>query len=321
MNDDIKRVITGKVRLSYTNLITPRAPKQGDKLKYSTTLLIPKSDIATKQRIDAAINAAIQEGIVSKWSGVRPTQPAVSIYDGDGVRSTGEYFSEECKGYWVMTASSEQKPQVVDINLNEIMNPAEIYSGMFARVSIRFFPYFNSGKKGIGCGLCNVQKLEDGEPLGGRTNAADDFGGDVGYNPLIMKTYLYTQQSTAYPQQSVDNFPKPVYNLSIPTYAQQASVNLPQQNAYMQPGYAASQQIANQQLVQQQSGFTAIPQQPVQQQPGYVVPSQHTVIHQPGYTPLQQPVQQQSGFSASPRQPAFLDPITGAQVSGGVMGL
>ena len=106
MNDDIKRVVTGKVRLSYAHLITPRAQKQGDKLKYSTTLLIHKSDVATKQKIDVAISAAIQEGVASKWNGARPAQPAIPIYDGDGVRPTGEYFSAECKGHWVMTASS-----------------------------------------------------------------------------------------------------------------------------------------------------------------------------------------------------------------------
>jgi hypothetical protein len=103
----------------------------GKKLKFSTTMLIPKSDIATKQRIDAAINAAIQEGITSKWNGARPAQPAIPIYDGDGVRPTGEYFTPECKGHWVMTASSERKPQIVDWYLNEIINPSEIYSGMY----------------------------------------------------------------------------------------------------------------------------------------------------------------------------------------------
>lgn len=214
MNDDIKRVVTGKVRLSYVNLITPRAPKQGDKLKYSTTILIPKSDVVTKQKIDAAISAAIQEGVTSKWNGAMPTQPAIPIYDGDGVRPTGEYFSAECKGHFVMTASSEMKPQIVDINMNEIINPTEIYSGMYARVSIRFFPYFNSGKKGIGCGLCNVQKLEDGELLGGRINAIDDFGGSGGYGSAPMQALGYMKQPIAYPQQNI-------YNPQVSAYMQQ----------------------------------------------------------------------------------------------------
>lgn len=260
MSDDIKRIVTGKVRLSYAYLITPRAQKQGDKLKYSTTLLIPKSDIATKQRIDAAINAAIQEGVTLKWNGARPAQPAMPIYDGDGVRPTGEYFSAECKGHFVITASSEMKPQIVDINMNEIINPTEIYSGMYARVSIRFFPYFNSGKKGIGCGLGNVQKLEDGEPLGGRTNAADDFGGGGGYSPTPIQAPTYAQQQINYPQQFAYS---------------------PQSPAYMQ------QPLQSQQPVYQQ--------QPIYQKP----------TTQPMY----------------PAQPVQLDPITGAPINGGVMGI
>jgi hypothetical protein len=206
MNADAKRVVTGKVRLSYAHLITPRAQEQGGKLKYSVTLLIPKSDVATKQRIDAAIQAAIQEGIASRWGGVRPTQPSQPVWDGDGLRSTGEQFSEECKGHWVMTASSEQKPQVVDVNLNEILNATDIYSGMYGRVSIRFFAYFSSGKKGIGCGLNNVQKIEDGVPLGGRTSVSDDFGS--GANNYSAPQY---QQPTVYQAPIQPQYQAPVY--------------------------------------------------------------------------------------------------------------
>ncbi|TZE81985.1 DUF2815 family protein [Calorimonas adulescens] len=198
-----QHVVTGKVRLSYVHLFTPYASKPGQEPKYSVTILLPKSDIAAKQRIDAAIQAAIQTGISSKWNGVRPPQIAIPIHDGDGVRpSDGMPFGEECKGHWVFTASSKQPPQIVDLQLNPIINQSEIYSGIYARVSIQFFPYSNSGKKGIGCGLGNVQKLEDGEPLGGRTTVADDFGDS---------TDIYTtQQIPAYTQPIQQN--QPVYS-------------------------------------------------------------------------------------------------------------
>lgn len=231
MNDEIKRVITNKVRLSYVNLLIPRAQRQGDKLKYSTTLLIPKTDMATKQRIDAAINAAIKEGTASKWNSTPPVQPAIPIYDGDGVRPTGELFSPECKGHWVITASSELKPQVVDLYMNELTNPAAVYSGMYARVSIRFFPYFNSGKKGIGCALGNVQKLEEGEPLGNRTNAMEDFGGGAfGYNPAAGQIPVSTSQLG-------HNYQVPQYNAPTPAYIQQQPVYpaYPQQTAVINP--------------------------------------------------------------------------------------
>jgi hypothetical protein len=202
-NQNPQHVVTGRARLSFVHLFTPYANPNGGEAKYSTTILVPKSDVATKQRMDAAINAAVQAGVASKWNGVRPPQISIPIHDGDGVRpSDGMPFGDECKGHWVFTASSKQPPQVVDIALNPIINQSDIYSGIYARVSIQFFPYLNSGKRGIGCGLGNVQKLEDGEPLGGRTNAADDFGGGAGYAPAAPA------YQPVYPQQPVQ---QPVY--------------------------------------------------------------------------------------------------------------
>ncbi len=177
MTTKLTQVTTNEVRISYEHLLKPYANQPGAEEKFSATLLIPKSDYATKQRIDAAIQAAAQEGLTSKWGGVRPAQLAVPIYDGDGVRPNGEAFIAECKGHWVMTASSKQRPEIVDANLNPIINATEIYSGMYARINLNFFAYFNSGKKGVGCGLGPVQKTHDGEPLGGHVSAAEAFGG------------------------------------------------------------------------------------------------------------------------------------------------
>lgn len=179
-NDPMK-VLTGEVRLSYCNLTTPRASQQGGEPKFSVTLLIPKTDTTTKADIDAAINAAAQEALTKTWNGARPpvlNVLKVPIHDGDGVRQSGVPFGDECKGHWVITASTKNKPQVVGIdNINCELAPSDIYSGMYGRVTIRFFGYSNSGNKGIGCGLGNVLKTRDGEPLSGQASAASDFAG------------------------------------------------------------------------------------------------------------------------------------------------
>lgn len=174
-NDPMK-VLTGEVRLSYANLTKPRASQPGAEEKYSCTLLIPKADVRTKADIDSAIAAAYEEGVRDKWKGVRPTLRYPGIYDGDGERAGGGPFGAECKGHWVVTASSKQKPNVVHpSNLQVELAPSDIYSGMFGRVTIRFYPYANNGNKGVGCGLQNVLKTRDGEPLGGHANAESDF--------------------------------------------------------------------------------------------------------------------------------------------------
>ena len=74
-----------------------------------------------------------------------------------------------------MNANSKEKPQIVDRNVQAILDRSEVYSGCYARVSISIYPFNSSGNRGIACGLGNIQKIADGESLGGRTRAEDDF--------------------------------------------------------------------------------------------------------------------------------------------------
>lgn len=177
---ELTNVTTGEVRMSYVHLFKPYAYQPGQEEKFQVTVLVPKTDTATMSRINAAIEAAKQKGISEKWNGVCPPIVPTPVYDGDGVRpSDGMAFGPECKGHWVFTASAKvnNPPEVVDGTMNPIINQSEIYSGIYGRVNVNFYPYAAVGKKGIGCGLGPVQKLRDGEPLGGRSvTAAQAFG-------------------------------------------------------------------------------------------------------------------------------------------------
>lgn len=192
---DITNVTTGEVRLSYVHLFKPYAYQVGQEEKYQVTILVPKTDQETMARINAAIDAAKQKGVADKWNGVCPPVVQTPVYDGDGVRpSDGMPFGAECKGHYVFTASAkaDYPPEVVDRMGNPIINQSEIYSGIYGRVNVTFFPYAFGGKKGIGCGLGPVQKLRDGEALGGSaptaaqafgTPAAPQIGSGVHSNP------------------------------------------------------------------------------------------------------------------------------------------
>lgn len=224
-------VTTGEVRLSYTNLFQPVARQQGAEAKYSTTVLVPKSDAATKAAIDAAIAAALEQGVTKCWNGVRPPQPAICVHDGDGPRpSDGQAFGEECRGCWVFTASSKNAPFVVDLNVQPILQQTEVYSGMYGRVSVNFFPYFNSGKKGVGCGLNGVQKTREGEPLASHVSAEEAFGAPAGaatpaYGAAMPATpgaYGAAPAYSAYGQQAA-----PFYSQQQPAYGQPAAAPQP----------------------------------------------------------------------------------------------
>ncbi len=200
-------LVTGKVRFSYANVFEPKQTPNGDE-KYSVTLLIPKSDNGTYQRITAEINKILQEGVADTFKGVIPANPKLPIHDGDGLRQSGDPYSAECKGHWVITANSINAPEVVDASCNPIISKNEFYSGCYGRASLRFYAYNQNGNKGVGCGLGNVQKLEDGQPLDGRTTAAEDFGAPVSKQKVqtsIQQPVSQGYQQSIQPQQPVAN--------------------------------------------------------------------------------------------------------------------
>ena len=174
-------ITTGKVRASYVNIFQPRIPENGGDPKYSVTLLIPKTDAATINAVFAEIERAKQEGAQKVFNGNVPPMCKTPLYDGDGYRANGELFGEEYKGHMVMTASAKMQPSIVGLDMQNIINPAEVYSGCYIRANINFFAYNSNGNKGIGCGLNAVQKIEDGEPLTARVSAEEAFGGTNTY--------------------------------------------------------------------------------------------------------------------------------------------
>lgn len=166
------QVITGLVRFSYANVFTPKAAQEGGKLKYSVSLIIPKSDTFTLDRIKAAIAEATEQGKASKWGGKVPPKLKLPLRDGDEERPDDEAY----KNAYFVNASSDNRPAIVGKNPKEhIINADDFVSGDYGRASINFYPFDASGNKGVACGLNNLQKLKDGEPLAGGTRAEDDF--------------------------------------------------------------------------------------------------------------------------------------------------
>ena len=200
--NELTNVTTGEVRFSYAHLFKPYAAMPGQEEKYSVTILVPKTDTDTMGRINMAIEAAKQKGTTDKWGGQCPPVLAVPVYDGDGVRpSDGMPFGAEYKGHWVFTASAkvDYPPEIVDRMGNPIINQSEVYSGMYGRVNVTFYPYMFGGKKGIGAGLGPVQKLRDGEALGGSAPSAAQIFGAPQAQP---QTYGQQAQPQTYGQQA-----------------------------------------------------------------------------------------------------------------------
>lgn len=168
------KVVTGKVRASYANLLAPSA-FEGQEPKYSVVLLIPKSDKQTLAKIKKAQKAAYEAAKNDKLKGVKWERVKTTLRDGDTDDSVDPDNQPEYLNHYFISVSSKQKPQIVDREKEPITDDSEIYSGMYIRASINFYAYNTAGNKGISAGLNNVQKVADGDFLGGRSSAEDDF--------------------------------------------------------------------------------------------------------------------------------------------------
>lgn len=169
-NNNPCKVITGKCRLSYEHVFEA-ASINGSDPKYSACIVIPKTDKATLAKIQAAVNAAIQDGIKSKWKGKKPVNLKLPLRDGDAERPDDEAFS----GCYFLNANANRAPGIVDLARNPILDREEVYSGCYCRFSVNFYPFSASGNNGVAVGLNNVQKVADGERLAGGSRAEDDF--------------------------------------------------------------------------------------------------------------------------------------------------
>ena len=167
------KVVTGEVRLSYCHLLEPQSSFEGQAPRYSVVLLIPKTDTKTVEALKAAQREALENGKSSKFNGTIPKNWKNTMRDGD--EDADLERNPEYSGHYFMNVSSKTRPGIVDANLNQVMDAGEVYSGVYARVSINAFPFNTQGNKGVSFGLNNVQVLGKGEPLSGVTRAEDDF--------------------------------------------------------------------------------------------------------------------------------------------------
>lgn len=169
------KVITGpETRWSYANVWDAKSINGGAP-KFSVSLIIPKSDTKTVEKIKAAIQAAYEEG-QSKLKGNGKSVPALSVIktplrDGDMERPDDPAYA----GCYFINANSSAVPGIVDADRQPILDRYEVYSGVYGRASISLYAFNSNGNRGIACGLNNLQKIKDGEPLGGKSRAEDDF--------------------------------------------------------------------------------------------------------------------------------------------------
>lgn len=178
-------IVIKNVRLSYENLLEPRAANIGDEPTYGTAILIPKkladgSDNPLVDEIKKAISAEIAEGVVKKWGGKRPGNIRVPLRDGDDEKPTEESYA----GMWFMNGkgpkAGKNPPLLLDAKGSQTYSSDVIYSGVNAHLQVNFYAYDSNGNKGVACGIASVMGLGTGEPLSGQRVTAESAAAAFG---------------------------------------------------------------------------------------------------------------------------------------------
>lgn len=173
-------IITNLVRFSYVHIFE-KASIDGGTPQYSVALLIPKNDRDGIKKIKAAIDAAIEEGkgaLGIKDTSKLPKGFKHPLRDGDEEKEGDPAY----EGMYFMNAvTKNRRPGIVDRNRKEIIDPEQVYSGCYGRADVNFYAFNVSGNKGVACGLNNIQKVKEGEPLSGVNDAASAFDDNFKY--------------------------------------------------------------------------------------------------------------------------------------------
>ncbi len=170
-------VITGKdTRFSYCNLAEPKSVNGGAP-RYGMSLVVSRDDRQTVKALQDGQRAAYEKykDRLKNRNGSVPPMEAIklAIRDGDQDRPDDPVYAN-CV---FVNANSETRPKLFDAGGKEITDASEIYSGCYGKVAVQFFAFNTNGNRGIGCRLHAVQKIRDGEPLGGTIVTIADFMG------------------------------------------------------------------------------------------------------------------------------------------------
>lgn len=177
-------------RASYPTVFKPRKVNESDpneEAKFSLVMIFPKKFTDPKeQQLFDAIMAECRRVAEAKWGSDRSKWPTTTVPDGKGgfhkvpaiMSPWHDGAEKEQEGYGpdfvYAAASSKRRPGLIDATKDVITDPSLFYGGCFARATVTIYAYDNK-RKGVGLGLRNIQKVRDGEALGGATNPQDDF--------------------------------------------------------------------------------------------------------------------------------------------------
>lgn len=173
----MSKATTPHFRVSYPKVFRPELNKLSKKEEFSVVALFPKgADLSVLKK-------AAQDACEKEWGADKTKWPPGlrSPFRDQGERIKAAIAEEKAPpagyedGAIYLNLKSKNKPGVVDQNVQDIIVESDFYAGCWARATVFAQAYAQAGNKGVSFYLQNVQKVKEGEPLGGKVAPQNDF--------------------------------------------------------------------------------------------------------------------------------------------------
>jgi len=157
-----ERVMSPKFRVAFAKVFTPDAEND----KYSLAMLFDNNtDISELKEL-------VKNVVADKYGNKVPKKFMYPFKDGNEQDTEAYPFF---KNQTIVNASTKFKIGLVDEDVNPIIDQSEFYNGCYARATLSAYCWEFKGKAGVSFNVQNVQKVGDGERLGGAVTAEQEF--------------------------------------------------------------------------------------------------------------------------------------------------
>lgn len=173
------KLFTPKFRVSFPDVFEATQINNQGQAKFRLSMIFDPVEIAKdpeQQKLWDALKAAVDEAAIAKFNSVPPVLKK-PFKDGNQMlnQKTGAIY-EGHEGMAILRTQSNDRPGLVDMACNPIMERSEFYGGCYAQATISFYAWDHPTQgKGVSAGIQNIQKVSEGETFSGKTKATDDF--------------------------------------------------------------------------------------------------------------------------------------------------
>lgn len=160
-------VRTGEVKLSFPRLFELDPTAEFNKDKYSTSIVITAEEKEFLEKV--VVKNTYYEAIKTyqKWGGAQPKNFQMPTFKLLSLEEKEMFYPASQGTYYSLIAKTTEKPQLVDLQTKPLQDKNELYSGVIVRLSLSAYPWAYGGKTGVSFILGVVQKLADGQRIGG----------------------------------------------------------------------------------------------------------------------------------------------------------